>query len=52
MQKLFKSLNFWVLVAAILGYLTSYLFGNKTWLDPLNTSMIYEVIVDMLQQIV
>lgn len=45
MQKLFKSLNFWVLVAAVLGYLSSYMFGNKEWLNPINANVFYEFII-------
>ena len=43
MTKLFKNLTFWVFVGAVLGYFTSSVFGDSSWVQ--NPNYLYEFIL-------
>ncbi len=45
MNKLLKNLTFWVFIGAVLGYFLSSVFADKTWLDPKQAPMFFEIII-------
>ena len=45
MNKLTKNLTFWVFIGALLGYVSSSIFGNSEWIQMGSKPLFYEVII-------
>jgi Na+/H+-dicarboxylate symporter len=45
MNKLTKNLTFWVFIGAVLGYMSSKLFGNSDWVQMSSKPVFYELVI-------